>query len=384
MGEEEKEEEEEENIDQNATTTTITTTTIDHNNDDRDDEKQHQNNCDGDVDNAMNVDITPPPPPPTTTTTTTTDNNNNKDVEEEEGEEEEEEGEGEEEDLNLMEEEQMEEEEEDLEAMEEEGDEEDDGDDGGDDDGDGDDDEDNNNDEDNTNDENNEEEENDEENDDEQEQERGPKILAKVTNNEHIAISSSLQMTEQQRYALRQQVAAYAHICQQLLQITHEAANALPAKKPHAAIAPTTTTAKVIMKDSPNNNNIPISTHQQQQSYQHKILPQIPGRPIGFTGTYEKSGGTGKPPASVFSNTGVYRSGKARWTPSPAQFKRLEEMFAIDTTTPQREHLTSVTLELSALGPVQEANVYNWFQNKKARLKARAQEEEKRRLGSLM
>ena len=29
-------------------------------------------------------------------------------------------------------------------------------------------------------------------------------------------------------------------------------------------------------------------------------------------------------------------------------------------------------------------NVYNWFQNKKARLKARAQEEEKRRLGSLM
>ena len=371
MGEEEKEEEkeeEEENIDQNATTTT----TIDHSNDDRDDEKQHQNNRDGDGD-AMNVDTAPAPAPPTTTTTTTDNNNNNhKDVEEEE-------------DL------------EDLEAMEEEGDEgeEDDGDDGGDDDGDGDeDDEDNNDDEDNTNDENNEEEENDEENDDEQEQERGPKILAKVTNNEHIAISSSLQMTEQQRYALRQQVAAYAHICQQLLQITHEAANALPAKKPHAAIAPTTTTAKVIMKDSPNNNNIPISTHQQQlqpqplhqqqQSYQHKILPQIPGRPIGFTGTYEKSGGTGKPPASVFSNTGVYRSGKARWTPSPAQFKRLEEMFAIDTTTPQREHLTSVTLELSALGPVQEANVYNWFQNKKARLKARAQEEEKRRLGSLM
>ena len=253
MGEEEKEEEEE-NIDQNATTTTITTTTtIDHSNDDRDDEKQHQNNRDGD-DDAMSVDTAPAPAPPTTTTTTTDNNNNNhKDVVEEE------------EDL------------EDLEAMEEEGDEgeEDDGDDGGDDDGDGDeDDEDNNDDEDNTNDENNEEEENDEENDDEKEQERGPKILAKVTNNEHIAISSSLQMTEQQRYALRKQIAAYAHICQQLLQITHEAANAVP----------------------------------------------------------EKNGATGKPPASVFPNTGVYRSGKARLTPSPAQFKRLEEMLAIDTT----------------------------------------------------
>ena len=49
----------------------------------------------------------------------------------------------------------------------------------------------------------------------------GPKILANVPD---LPRNAALHMTEQQKYALRQQIASYAHICQQLLQLTHEAA----------------------------------------------------------------------------------------------------------------------------------------------------------------
>ena len=45
-----------------------------------------------------------------------------------------------------------------------------------------------------------------------------------------------------------------------------------------------------------------------------------------------------------------------------------------------REHLKQVTEELSALGPIQECNVYNWFQNKKARLKKREQDAARERM----
>ena len=88
-----------------------------------------------------------------------------------------------------------------------------------------------------------------------------------------------------------------------------------------------------------------------------------------------------KAPASIFSNTGVYSvPGKVRWQPTTAQFERLEQLFAIDTTTPQGENLKQVTEELSALGPIQECNVYNWFQNKKARLKKREQDAARERM----
>ena len=77
-----------------------------------------------------------------------------------------------------------------------------------------------------------------------------------------------------------------------------------------------------------------------------------------------------KTPASIFSNTGVYSvPGKVRWQRTTAQLERLEQLFANDTTTPRGEKLKQVTEELSALGPIQECNVFNWFQNKKSRLK---------------
>ena len=158
-------------------------------------------------------------------------------------------------------------------------------------------------------------------------------------------------MTEQQKYALRQQIASYAHICQQLLQLTHEAAQ----------------------RDLQLSARGEYDTHHASSSYKEKQPKK------------EKPHKDRKTPASIFSNTGVYSvPGKVRWQPTTAQFERLEQMFAIDTTTPQREHLKQVTEELSMLGPIAECNVYNWFQNKKARLKKREQDAAKERMEAEM
>ena len=43
--------------------------------------------------------------------------------------------------------------------------------------------------------------------------------------------------------------------------------------------------------------------------------------------------------------------------------------------TPSGELRTRITDELVRLGPINEANVYNWFQNKKARVKKKALED---------
>ena len=199
-----------------------------------------------------------------------------------------------------------------------------------------------------------EEQEEEKEKEEEQEEERekydpkeGPKILANVPD---LPRNAALHMTEQQKYALRQQIASYAHICQQLLQLTHEAA----------------------LRDLQMSARGEYDRHATHASsaYPREKQPKK-----------EKPHKDRKTPASIFSNTGVYSvPGKVRWQPTTAQFERLEQLFAIDTTTPQRENLKQVTEELSALGPIQECNVYNWFQNKKARLKKREQDAARERM----
>jgi hypothetical protein len=198
-----------------------------------------------------------------------------------------------------------------------------------------------------------EEQEEEKEKEEEQEQEEkydpkeGPKILANVPD---LPRNAALHMTEQQKYALRQQIASYAHICQQLLQLTHEAA----------------------LRDLQMSARGEYDRHATHASsaYPREKQPKK-----------EKPHKERKTPASIFSNTGVYSvPGKVRWQPTTAQFERLEQLFAIDTTTPARENLKQVTEELSALGPIQECNVYNWFQNKKARLKKREQDAARERM----
>jgi hypothetical protein len=62
-----------------------------------------------------------------------------------------------------------------------------------------------------------------------------------------------------------------------------------------------------------------------------------------------------------------------RWNPTPTQLVKLEGLFSTGTGIPSGELLTSVTHDLQRMGAINEANVFNWFQNKKSRVKKRAQ-----------
>lgn len=58
-----------------------------------------------------------------------------------------------------------------------------------------------------------------------------------------------------------------------------------------------------------------------------------------------------------------------RWTPTAMQLQILEHVFIQGNGTPTKQRIKEITSELTSHGQVSEANVYNWFQNRRARLK---------------
>ncbi|PKA60098.1 WUSCHEL-related homeobox 8 [Apostasia shenzhenica] len=62
-------------------------------------------------------------------------------------------------------------------------------------------------------------------------------------------------------------------------------------------------------------------------------------------------------------------SARQRWTPTPMQLQILEGLFEQGNGTPSKQKIKGITSELSKHGQVSEANVYNWFQNRRARTK---------------
>ncbi|KAH8947744.1 hypothetical protein BDL97_11G058800 [Sphagnum fallax] len=65
---------------------------------------------------------------------------------------------------------------------------------------------------------------------------------------------------------------------------------------------------------------------------------------------------------------------RVRWTPSQIQFQILERLFEQDNGTPNKQHLKEIADELRQHGQIAETNIYNWFQNRKARAKRRHQQ----------
>nr|VDC84219.1 unnamed protein product [Brassica rapa] len=61
--------------------------------------------------------------------------------------------------------------------------------------------------------------------------------------------------------------------------------------------------------------------------------------------------------------------GRQRWTPTPVQLQILERIFDQGIGTPSKQKIKDITEELSQHGPIAEQNVYNWFQNRRARSK---------------
>ena len=60
---------------------------------------------------------------------------------------------------------------------------------------------------------------------------------------------------------------------------------------------------------------------------------------------------------------------RQRWTPTPVQLQILERIFDQGTGTPSKQKIKDITEELSQHGQISEQNVYNWFQNRRARSK---------------
>ncbi|GFP86718.1 wuschel-related homeobox 8 [Phtheirospermum japonicum] len=66
-------------------------------------------------------------------------------------------------------------------------------------------------------------------------------------------------------------------------------------------------------------------------------------------------------------------SGRQRWTPTPTQLQILERIFDQGIGTPSKQKIKDMTTELSQHGQISETNVYNWFQNRRARSKRKQQ-----------
>ncbi|GMP32169.1 hypothetical protein CsSME_00006053 [Camellia sinensis var. sinensis] len=62
-------------------------------------------------------------------------------------------------------------------------------------------------------------------------------------------------------------------------------------------------------------------------------------------------------------------SGRQRWTPTPVQLQILERLFDQGNGTPSKQKIKDITSDLSQHGQISESNVYHWFQNRRARSK---------------
>ncbi|CAA2997281.1 WUSCHEL-related homeobox 8 [Olea europaea subsp. europaea] len=66
-------------------------------------------------------------------------------------------------------------------------------------------------------------------------------------------------------------------------------------------------------------------------------------------------------------------TGRQRWTPTAVQLQMLERIFDQGSGTPSKQKIKEITSELCPHGQISETNVYNWFQNRRARSKRKQQ-----------
>lgn len=75
----------------------------------------------------------------------------------------------------------------------------------------------------------------------------------------------------------------------------------------------------------------------------------------------------------LLGSSGHKIASRQRWTPTAMQLQILERIFDQGTGTPSKEKIKEITAELSQHGQISETNVYNWFQNRRARSKRKQQ-----------
>ncbi|OEL29047.1 WUSCHEL-related homeobox 12 [Dichanthelium oligosanthes] len=84
-------------------------------------------------------------------------------------------------------------------------------------------------------------------------------------------------------------------------------------------------------------------------------------------------GGGGGGKASLMSSrceeSGRNPEPRPRWNPRPEQIRILEGIFNSGVVNPPRDEIRRIRLQLQEYGPVGDANVFYWFQNRKSRTK---------------
>ncbi|KAH9288382.1 hypothetical protein KI387_032499 [Taxus chinensis] len=76
---------------------------------------------------------------------------------------------------------------------------------------------------------------------------------------------------------------------------------------------------------------------------------------------------------SMMGFAGHKMTTRQRWTPSQVQLQILENIFDRGKGTPCKQRIKEITAQLSQHGHISETNVYNWFQNRRARTKRKQQ-----------
>lgn len=71
----------------------------------------------------------------------------------------------------------------------------------------------------------------------------------------------------------------------------------------------------------------------------------------------------------VASSSAHRISSRQRWTPTSTQLQILESLYEEGSGTPNRRRIREIATGLSEHGQITETNVYNWFQNRRARSK---------------
>ncbi|KAL6011962.1 hypothetical protein ACLOJK_002429 [Asimina triloba] len=71
----------------------------------------------------------------------------------------------------------------------------------------------------------------------------------------------------------------------------------------------------------------------------------------------------------LMASSGHKITARQRWTPTPVQLQTLESIFEQGNGTPSKQRIKEITSDLSQHGQISETNVYNWFQNRRARSK---------------
>lgn len=200
-------------------------------------------------------------------------------------------------------------------------------------------------------------------------------------------------MTEEQLEALRRQISVYATICQQLVEM-HKASLSKEISAPgqyHLNKGPpffTCTSCDWNCRDFcaiffQDRTFVRTGVQCKQLGFmvgfslflRSTLMAELVRRYYTVNGTGIMA--TGVQPSSVMDQvtmTPMHRATvRQRWTPSQNQLQILEGLFEQGNGTPSKQRIKEITTELMQHGHVGETNVYNWFQNRKARAKRKQQ-----------